>query len=555
MWTQVGAILLALALIIALNGTAAAVHDVGVFQLDGNAQTTVQSTPSASEDWDLICKAHPSTCTFKAGYPVPAGSTAAVASSHVNDGSLTATIFTGGGSKDPEDISAWRWKDEAGGLPDKDNLLHAYAARYSVAPSSSCPAGTGTSCELIYFGSDRFDNSGDAHQAFWFLQNKISLSNLSAGSGFKFNGVHKNGDLLIISEFSNGGTTSEINVYKWNAGALQFVVGGAAQKCGGATTDAFCGIVNPADGTVAPWGFLDKSGNTNFATGEFFEAGINLSDPSINLANQCFSSVLAETRSSTSTTATLKDFVLGEFATCSGSMTTTPSAGAGGIVAPGTSVTDVAVIQGTGASNPPSPTGQVTFFLCGPIASGTCTTGGTNIGTGTLQNTAPPAGEATATSPAVNTSGNPLAPGRYCFRATWPGDINYPDAVSHSGTGNSECFFVQDTTSMTTAQRWLPNDSATITSGAGGTVSGSLVFSLYSNLANCNSGGATGRLYTESFTLTNAASPATRTTTNNAVLVTTTSQVWWRVVFTSSDPNLVGSSSTCSETTSLTITN
>ena len=556
-WVQAGGVVLALVLIVALNTTAGAVHNVNVFQLDGNAQTSVQSTPTAPEDWDLICKANPSTCSFKPGYAVPGGSTTAVASSHVNDGSLTATIFTGGGSKDPEDISQWRWKDEAGGLPDKDNLLHAYAARYSVAPSANCPAGTGTSCELIFFGSDRYDNSGDAHQAFWFLQNKVTLSNVSSGGGFKFNGVHKNGDLLIISEFSNGGTTSTITVYKWNNGGLQFLAGGPSQQCGGGVSgaDAFCGIVNSANGTTAPWPFLDKSGNTNFANGEFFEAGINLSDPTINLANQCFSSVLAETRSSTSTTATLKDFVLGEFATCSGSMNTTPSVGAGGIVPPGTSVTDTAVIQGTGASNPPSPTGTVTFFLCGPIASGTCTSGGTNIGTGTLQNTAPPAGEATAVSPAVNTAANPLGPGRYCFRATWPGDINYPDPVTHSGTGNSECFFVQDTTSMSTAQRWLPNDSATVTAGAGSSLSGSLVFSLYGNLANCQTGGATGRLYTETFTLTNAASPATRTTTNNSVLVTTTSQVWWRVVFTSTDPNVVGTTSDCRETTSLTITN
>jgi len=554
-WTQVGAILLALSLVVALNSTAEAVHNLGVFQLDGNAQTALQSTPTASEDWDLICKANPSTCSFKAGYTQPSGSTAATTSSHVNDGSLTATIFTGGGSKDPEDISSWRWKDEAGGLPDKDNLLHAYAARYSIAPSASCSAGTGTTCELIYFGSDRYDNSGDAQQAFWFLQNKIGLTNTSANGGFKFSGVHKNGDLLIVSDFSNGGTKSTINVYKWNSGNLQFLVGGDAQKCGGAADDAFCGIVNPADGTVAPWTFLDKAGNSTFANGEFFEAGINLSDPSINLADECFSSFVAETRSSTSTTATLKDFVLGQFATCSGSMTTAPSVGSGGIVAPGTSVTDIAVIQGTGASNPPTPTGTVTFFLCGPIASGTCTSGGTNIGTGTLSSSAPPVGEATAVSPAVNTAGSPLASGRYCFRAFWPGDINYPDPITHSGIGNAECFFVQDTTSMTTAQRWLPNDSATITAGGGSALNGSLVFSLYNGLANCNAGGTTGRLYTESFTLTNAASPATRTTANTNVLVTSTSQVWWRVAFTSSDQNVVGSSSTCTETTSLTITN
>src|SRR5262249_33487103 len=33
-------------------------RDVGVFQLDGDAQTSLQSTPNALEDWDLICKAN-----------------------------------------------------------------------------------------------------------------------------------------------------------------------------------------------------------------------------------------------------------------------------------------------------------------------------------------------------------------------------------------------------------------------------------------------------------------------------------------------------------------
>ena len=34
------------------------VHDENVFQLDGNALTSAQSTPNALEDWDLICKAN-----------------------------------------------------------------------------------------------------------------------------------------------------------------------------------------------------------------------------------------------------------------------------------------------------------------------------------------------------------------------------------------------------------------------------------------------------------------------------------------------------------------
>src|SRR5262249_62226434 len=38
--------------------SAFAVHDMGIFQLDGDAQTTLQSPVPAAEDWDLICKAN-----------------------------------------------------------------------------------------------------------------------------------------------------------------------------------------------------------------------------------------------------------------------------------------------------------------------------------------------------------------------------------------------------------------------------------------------------------------------------------------------------------------
>ena len=412
-----------------------AVHDVGVFQMDGNAQTSVQSNPTASEDWDLICKANPSTCTFKAGLS-PAGSTTATASSHIADG-VAASIFTTGGSKDPQDLNNWRWKD--GSVPDKDNLLHSFAARYSITKSASCPApSTATNCELLYFGSDRFDNSGDAQQGFWFFQKKVQL----AANGTFVNALgqpatHTNGDLLVVSDFSNGGGTSTINVYKWNNGALQFLAGGDQAKCDStlAGPDPFCGIVNPSNGTIAPWTYTDKSGNSNYLQGELYEAGVNLSDPTINLGNECFSSFLSETRSSTSTTATLKDFVLGQFAVCGSGMTTTP-AGAGEIEADGSNnISDSATITVSGGASPPAPTGSVLFYLCGPSATAitSCDANGALKATINL-NTATANGNAYT----VN-SGNVAvtSAGYYCWFSSWSGDGNYPEGASHDSA--DEC--------------------------------------------------------------------------------------------------------------------
>ena len=175
-WT----LLLALAAVMALGlfyvAGAQAVHDVGVFQLDGDAQEATGDT-TQSDDWDVICKANSATCTFQAGLDAGVGNPSAdlKKSSHVSDGNFNSSIFTGGGSKDPQNIGQWAWKDDAGGLPDKDNLLHAFAARYQVAPSTACPvAGGASSCTVLYFGSDRFANDGDAQMGFWFLQKKVT---------------------------------------------------------------------------------------------------------------------------------------------------------------------------------------------------------------------------------------------------------------------------------------------------------------------------------------------------------------------------------------------
>ena len=539
---------------------AQAVHDTGIFQLDGDAQTSTNTagTPAAIDDWDKVC--NQVTGGGLAGCGTTAVTTGATAVSWTAEPNSNSSIFTGGGSKDPSDINQWAWKDDAGGLPDKDNLAHGFAARYSQPPSANCPSGTNPTCELIFFGSDRFDNSGDAQQGFWFFQNRITLGSNKVGGGTGFNGVHMNGDVLVISDFSNGGGVSTISILTWDSACtatnkpfaycadanLHLQESSDAANCTTAAIpgDPFCGLVNPVNGVVAPWPYVDKSGNSTYLQGELLEAGINLSLLP-NIASECFASFLAETRSSTSTTATLKDFVLGNFGNCVATMSTQVSNA--GPVTPGTAVHDTATVVGNQPSKTPS--GTVTFFLCGPIATGACdgaTNVGTNIGTGTLSGSGT---TASATSPDVNT-GIGLDPGRYCFRAEWPGDANYTTPLTEYGgaNGTNECFTVQQVPSTTTsAQTWLPNDSATVTSTL--PLSGSLSFTLHQG-GDCT--GATLRP-AETYTFTGATSPVTRSTTNSTVSVTATSTVSWEVVFASTDKRVTGSSR-C-ESTALTIAN
>jgi hypothetical protein len=560
-----------------LMRTVLAVHETGRFELDGDA------TSSAADDWDKVCYEDgvndgltPADAAARCGTAVP--TTGATAVSWVSEPDRAASIFTGGGSKDPQEISEWLWKD-AGGLPDKDNLRHAYAVRYSLpatAADGSCPNGTGGAneppfdpsvpCVVLYFGSDRFDNSGDAQQGFWFLQNKVDTNGAPGGGGTRFTGLHTPGDLLIISDFSIGGTVSTINIYRWDPvctatnkptadcadANLRFLRGSTAANCNTVVgaNDAFCGLVN--GGVISlPWAFLDKSNtpSNGALAGEFYEAGVNLSK--LSLAGECFSSVSAETRSSTSTTAVLKDFILGQFANCAPGMTTQASATVDAPVVPGAAVFDTATIAITGGTNPPDPTGIVTFFLCGPIASGDCSTGGTNVGTGTLNGGANTTdGIATAQSPNVNTISSAtgiLTAGRYCFRAEWPGDANYGPASHTNDT--TECFAVRDTSAITTAQVWLPNDTAHVTTASGAAPLGTVSFTLFPS-ADC-----TG---TPIATFANRPVDANgNAATNNAntFVVLSSSVVSWRSVFTPADPNAITGSTSHCEATSLTINN
>ena len=116
---------------------AQAVHDTGRFQLDGDAATGTNTadTPAATDDWDKVCyevahqarrprRRRPLAAEAAAQCGISTPTTGATETAWVSEPDPAASIFTGGGSKDPQDLNQWAWKD-AGGLPDKDNLRAA----------------------------------------------------------------------------------------------------------------------------------------------------------------------------------------------------------------------------------------------------------------------------------------------------------------------------------------------------------------------------------------------------------------------------------------------
>jgi hypothetical protein len=286
----------------AAAGGALAQNVTQFFELDGNvAQNGATLKNGGKDDWATVNANPPTNSSAKARTGVQADK-------------APVSIFTGGGSKDDLDVSGWRFKN--GAVPDKDDITNAYAAAYNINGKL-----------YIYAGADRFDNSGDAFIGFWFFQNQVTLATgTPGGNGLPFIGNHAVGDLLVLANFTGGGTTVTIEILRWvgsggsvNGTLERVLVGGqpvVSARCGDAGTPAtVCAITNgglPAE--TPPWPYQAKDGSTAFIQAGFFELGISISD--LLGSTPCFASFMAETRSSSSVSAQLKDFSLHDLPVC-----------------------------------------------------------------------------------------------------------------------------------------------------------------------------------------------------------------------------------------------
>ena len=234
--------------------------------------------------------------------------------------------------------------------------------------------------------------------------------------------------------------------------------------------------------------------------------------------------------------------------------TTTPSTGSGGTTTFGSQVTDHAIVQAT-LTGDGTPTGTVTFFICDPTQTvgGACPDGqgtqvGTPVTTQAISGSSPPASSADSSAITANKTGT------WCWRGVYtPGGANGSNYTGSEDASSGECFTVTDTTASTSAQDWLPNDTANVASANGAPLTGTLSAQLFTgdNCGQTSGSAVSGQLYTK--TLSGTDSSATLTTSNTTFKVTASSAVSWLVTFTSKDSNVQGSSH-C-ESTSLTINN
>jgi hypothetical protein len=298
------------------------------------------------------------------------------------NGTASTDSFTGGGSKDPNPISQWRWSGTP--TPNKDTLNAGYAAGYNLGDFD------------VIFGADRLSPNGDANIGIWFFQ-----QNVQPVAGGTFSGAHQDHDIFVISSFTGGGGTSGISVFEWDHTCASGVKNPTAGQCADSNlrllaaptqvcgSSNYCAITNSA-ATTTSW-------EGSIATPLFFEGGVDVTQAlaAVGVTQlPCFTSFLEETRSSQSTSAVLKDFLAGGFPVCGLSITKSCgtasvdptgnfiSYGVGGTVkntGVGTlanvSVTDLVTYQANSTHDSGSPlTIAVTPSTLGPGATGTWST-------------------------------------------------------------------------------------------------------------------------------------------------------------------------------------
>ena len=446
MWTALFLFSLALqSVTLATPTSVLAVHDEGVFELDGNALNSA----SAGDDWAAVV-----------------GDTDAAFASVFTTDTVGAgdDMLTGGGSKDVTDIP--HWELTSGTVQDKNDIAHAFAAAYIAGADNDL---------LVYFGLDRYAQNGAAQAGFWFLRNPITPSGSSLGTS------HSVGDVLVQIDFENGGTNPVARVYEWTASGLSSVSSGASCTAAGADDDR-CAISNTANSNTA-WSFNPKSGANNvYQPGHFLEGGVNMSD--LGLDDSCFSTFLAETRSSPSEDSTLSDLTYGSFPLC-----TTPDIstqvkndqgqGSGMVtINSGESVTDTVVVSGSKGVA----TGTVDFFVCGPTNSPQDCNNGTGIGS----DIALAGGEAESSVFTPTAKPSTGQPDYYCFR------------VEYTPAAGSKYLADEHTNDTTECVKVIPADVRVIKSPNEGTANAGESIEFVLQWGNVGEGKATGVVVTDS---------------------------------------------------------
>jgi uncharacterized repeat protein (TIGR01451 family) len=323
------------------------VHDVGLFELDvvcDGDSTNAGDLCTLDAECDGGLCAVGAANTFNQGNDDWANvfndTSSAFATAFINDsfgGGTTvipgfesrtpeASFFTGGGSKDvsclqdPCDSPSggaggpWLYDTKNSVAPDKNDIVTAFAAAYDDPNDQHV---------IFYFGLDTYAVQGNSNAGFWFFRRPVGLNPLAPGeTQGTFSGDHTEGDIFVAVAYTGGGKIGDILVYRWDSSIQQgqspvglVQIASGADCADVAANDDVCGVVNSTAGEDPPWDYYNKENEETYKVPAFVEFGLDITEllgPDIG----CFSTFLAETRSSQSETAQLKDFALGAFPVC-----------------------------------------------------------------------------------------------------------------------------------------------------------------------------------------------------------------------------------------------
>src|SRR5712692_4033305 len=490
--------------------TALALTDVGnagVFELDGNI--VKDSSTTLPTDWGALFNSAGVTQTLPPG---------GLDAHWVNDGphSVTDNTTFTTGSKDTLDINANWACTPSNNITPKDDILHSYS--FAIVPQSGSRAGH----LMIYGGFERFANNGAGDLGLWLLQDPTVGCSSTKGA-VSFTGVHAVGDLLVVAEFSTGGSVTTLNLFEWVGitkatplGVMNITATGGADCTVSPVTANICARSNTLS-IPTPWSTQDKTSAPNtLAAAEFFEVGIDLTGL-FGSNTPCVNRFLFDTRTSPTLTATLVDYAEGVLTTCPHAQISTTVSPA--TITIGGSATDTAKVTLDQPSAMVS--GTVDFKVYGPVATNTptCTAlAGSFLGV-------PISGPGTGAT-ATSGSFTPSSPGYYFWTATYnPASVANGDTKSTSCGDMGETLTVVSSHITTSASNPVAlgstsSDTATVTLTPNSQpVLGTVDFTVYgpvaTNTATCTtiaatisgvaiSGPGTGATATASFTATAA---------------------------------------------------
>lgn len=301
-------------------------------------------------------------------------------------------------------------------------------------------------------------------------------------------------------------------------------------KVGDASSCTDVGSTSIAGGSypktvLSPVAYVTAAGDYCWTASWPGDAGNGIPPTSDSSPNECFTVNAVE--SSLATTAG-PDVVLGNGVSDSADLSGTATQ------------PDSPVINTTGAAGDPAG-GTITFKLYGP-SDDAC-------------------GDLVYTSDPVDVSGDgtydtpdpqfvPEDVGEYHWVAEYSGSPN-TNGTDHNTAcdDDDEAVTVEDVPStLTTAQSWVPNDSATVSADEGGDLDGTVTFEFFDN-GDCSD----EPLWTEDVPVAGASSQTVSTSNDEAV--DASGEFSWRVTYDSDNPAQRDIPSSCDEVSSLTIDN